>query len=369
LSGTRAWNDGHLPSSGKETGIGRDSASPIATIGVLSLGLLLPLGAGPLTDRAVALLTSSAEGQTKTITLVRNGQAEPVRTRAVTVKELLSEQNIERAPDDALDVDPSSPLSDGEIIAYRAAVPLTLVVDGKTQTVQTSAETVGEVLAQHQVLFDSHDQVVPAAPTTVSADDTIRVDHVSSWVERVTKPVAPPTEHLISFKLAVGRVKVMRNGTPGEREISYRVTRRADRSQSPRLVQIGSRIVRKPQPRVVAAGIGDYSSLAAFAQRGLDGTIKLAKAATSMIATAYTANCSGCSGVTASGQHAGHGIVAVDPQVIPLGSHLFIPGYGRAIAGDTGGAIRGNRVDLGFNSDSDAMQFGRRSVTVYVLHP
>jgi 3D (Asp-Asp-Asp) domain-containing protein len=88
-----------------------------------------------------------------------------------------------------------------------------------------------------------------------------------------------------------------------------------------------------------------------------------------MVATAYTANCDGCSGVTASGQHAGHGIVAVDPRVIPLGSHLYIPGYGHAVAGDTGGAIRGNRVDLGFNSDADAMQFGRRPVTVYVLHP
>ena len=358
-----------LPQPGKETGIGRDSASPIAAIGVLSLGLLLPLGAGPLTDRAVALLTSSVEGQTKTITLVRNGQAEPVRTRAMTVKELLSEQNIERAPSDALDVDPSSPLSDGETIAYRAAVPVTLVVDGKTQTVQTSAETVGEVLAQQDVAFDYHDSVMPAVPTAVSADDTIRVDHVTSWVERVTKPVAPPTEHLISFKLAVGHVKVMKNGAPGEREISYRVTRGANRAQKPRHVQIASRIVRAPQPRIIAAGIGDYSSLAAFAQRGLDGTIKLAKAAISMVATAYTANCYGCSGVTASGQHAGHGIVAVDPRVIPLGSHLYIPGYGQAIAGDTGGAIHGNRVDLGFNSNSDAMQFGRRSVTVYVLHP
>jgi 3D (Asp-Asp-Asp) domain-containing protein len=358
-----------LPQPGKETGIGRDSASPIAAIGVLSLGLLLPLGAGPLTDRAVALLTSSVEGQTKTITLVRNGQAEPVRTRAMTVKELLSEQNIERAPSDALDVDPSSPLSDGETIAYRAAVPVTLVVDGKTQTVQTSADTVGEVLAQQQVAFDYHDRVMPAVPTAVSTDDTIRVDHVNSWVERVTKPVGPPTEHLISFKLAVGHVKVMKNGTPGEREISYRVTRQANRSQAPRHVQFASRIVRKPQPRVIAAGIGDYSSLAAFAQRGLDGTIKLAKAAVSMVATAYTANCYGCSGVTASGQHAGHGIVAVDPRVIPLGSHLYIPGYGQAVAGDTGGAIHGNRVDLGFNSSSDAMQFGRRSVTVYVLHP
>src|SRR5665213_3144440 len=140
LSGTHAWIDSGLPPPGKETGIGRDSASPIAAIGVLSLGLLLPVGAGPLTDRAVAMLTSSVEGQTKTITLVRNGQAEPVRTRAATVNQFFVEQNIERTPEDALDVDPSSALSDGEMIAYRAAVPVTVVIDGVSRTLRTSAD-------------------------------------------------------------------------------------------------------------------------------------------------------------------------------------------------------------------------------------
>jgi 3D (Asp-Asp-Asp) domain-containing protein len=358
-----------MPSPGKETGIGRDSASPIAAIGVLSLGLLLPVGAGPLTDRAVALLTSSVEGQTKTITLVRNGQAEPVRTRAATVNELFAEQNIDRSPDDALDVDPSSALSDGEVIAYRAAVPVTVIVDGVSHTLRTSADTVGEVLGQEGVAFDAHDRLTPDAPVSIVSDDTIRLDHVSSWVEHVRKAVPEPTEHMISFRLAVGRVKIVQKGSPGEREISYRVTRQSNRTQSPRRVMLAARIVRQPRPRMIATGIGDYSAIAAFAERGFNGTIRLAQAAMSMVATAYTANCYGCSGMTATGQHAGHGIVAVDPRIIPLGSHLYIPGYGHAIAGDTGGAIHGNRVDLGFNNDADAMQFGRRSVVVYVLHP
>ena len=158
-------------------------------------------------------------------------------------------------------------------------------------------------------------------------------------------------------------------GAPGLREISFLVTRQdANRTMTSSAI-LASRILREPRVRVIAAGIGEYSALAALAKRGFDGTINLAKAAISMVATAYTANCYGCSGLTVSGQHAGHGIVAVDPSVIPLGSHLYIPGYGSAIAGDTGGSIHGNRVDLGFNSDADAMQFGRRAVTVYVLHP
>ena len=58
--------------------------------------------------------------------------------------------------------------------------------------------------------------------------------------------------------------------------------------------------------------------------------------------------------------------MAVDPRVIPLRTRLY-SGYGEAIAGDTGPAIRGSRIDLGFNSYSDAIRFGRREITVYIL--
>ena len=71
--------------------------------------------------------------------------------------------------------------------------------------------------------------------------------------------------------------------------------------------------------------------------------------------------------MTAIGRRAGHGIVAVDPRFIPIGTKLYISGYGWAIAGDTGGSIRGSRIDLGFDSDAEAMAFGRREVTVYRL--
>jgi 3D (Asp-Asp-Asp) domain-containing protein len=59
--------------------------------------------------------------------------------------------------------------------------------------------------------------------------------------------------------------------------------------------------------------------------------------------------------------------VAVDPRVIPLRSRLYVEGYGLAIAGDTGRAIKGNRIDLGFNTYREAMRFGRRSVIVHIL--
>ncbi len=90
-----------------------------------------------------------------------------------------------------------------------------------------------------------------------------------------------------------------------------------------------------------------------------------------MNSTAYTAQCAGCSGITATGinlnTHPELKVVAVDPSVIPLGSRLYIQGYGYAVAGDTGGAIKGHRVDLFFPQQSKALDWGRRTVKVNVL--
>ncbi|WP_226669559.1 LysM peptidoglycan-binding and 3D domain-containing protein [Metabacillus litoralis] len=89
-------------------------------------------------------------------------------------------------------------------------------------------------------------------------------------------------------------------------------------------------------------------------------------------ATAYTANCKGCSGTTATGinlhKNPTMKVIAVDPTVIPLGSKVFVEGYGEAIAGDTGGAIKGNKIDLFIPSRSDALNWGRKQVKIKVLN-
>ena len=86
-----------------------------------------------------------------------------------------------------------------------------------------------------------------------------------------------------------------------------------------------------------------------------------------MEATAYLPTDGGGAGITAMGIPATYGIVAVDPDVIPLGSRVYIPGYGEALAADTGGAIYGYRIDLCMEDYYQAMDFGRRNVTVFVL--
>jgi 3D (Asp-Asp-Asp) domain-containing protein len=88
-------------------------------------------------------------------------------------------------------------------------------------------------------------------------------------------------------------------------------------------------------------------------------------------ATAYTANCAGCSGITATGINLNNDrnakVIAVDPNVIPLGTEVYVEGYGYAVAGDTGGAIKGHKIDIHVPTKAEAYSWGRRTVNITIL--
>ena len=84
-------------------------------------------------------------------------------------------------------------------------------------------------------------------------------------------------------------------------------------------------------------------------------------------ATAYSAYDPGNSNRTATGTLVRHGVIAVDPSVIPLGTRVFIPGYGEAVAEDVGYAIKGYRIDVAFDSHAEALMFGRQDLEIFIM--
>ncbi len=84
-------------------------------------------------------------------------------------------------------------------------------------------------------------------------------------------------------------------------------------------------------------------------------------------ATGYSAFDPGNGPTTASGTPVRHGVIAVDPSFIPIGSRVYIPGYGEAVAEDIGGAIIGNRIDVAFDTHEEALEFGRQELEIYIL--
>lgn len=162
--------------------------------------------------------------------------------------------------------------------------------------------------------------------------------------------------------LRPGTKRILRAGSPTVLAVMERITTWnsviVDR-------QILSRtIVQRARPEVIVAAPPRNVAEA----MAMTGTRKLI-AVYSMVATAYTADSAQAipTGRTATGLPARYGVVAVDPRVIPLGAHLYIEGYGTAIAADTGGAIVGNRIDLCMDSYQRAINWGRQPVRVYVL--
>jgi 3D (Asp-Asp-Asp) domain-containing protein len=202
-----------------------------------------------------------------------------------------------------------------------------------------------------------------AAPTHV----TWHRDGLLTWDRVEHRSIQPMTLRHLNPYLAPGRSKVIAAGSAGSREEWVRYEQLGG-AAAHRIV-LFSKVVRAPKARIVAEGIGS-SPLAEFEARGIAQMGAITRSAIDvmeMVATAYTAASSGGDGMTALGRQAGYGIVAVDPRLIPIGTRLYITGYGFAVAGDTGGAIVGHRIDLGFDSLRSALLFGRRAVTVYRL--
>jgi 3D (Asp-Asp-Asp) domain-containing protein len=119
---------------------------------------------------------------------------------------------------------------------------------------------------------------------------------------------------------------------------------------------------------LVADGVVGKETLLCLGRSGsAEGNPSRYSRSLNMSASAYSAYDDGNSNRTYGGNLVRKGIVAVDPNVIPLGARLFIPGYGYAIADDVGSAIKGNKIDLAFDSHGEAMQFGRQNVIVYIV--
>jgi 3D (Asp-Asp-Asp) domain-containing protein len=231
---------------------------------------------------------------------------------------------------------------------------------GTERQVRTAQTTVSGALKDAGVVVEPLDKVTPALSTRPTEGMVITVVKVTNALEAEKQLLAFDSVKTFTNSLKMGQVKQTASGTPGEKLIRYLVT--YEDGKPVKKTAIGTDVVKKPVNRVVAIGSrGQYTS------RGEFRTRKILK----MWATAYEPGPRSCgkwaSGRTACGLRAGYGVVAVDPRVISLGTKLYIEGYGYAIAGDRGRAIKGKKIDLGFPTVREALKFGSKNVIVHVL--
>jgi uncharacterized protein YabE (DUF348 family) len=283
-----------------------------------------------------------------------DGRPAQYRSLYRTVGSVLAAAGVKLGPEDAVAPDPGATVTRGMVINVNRAVSVRLDVDGGTELLRTPKVPVGNVLQAAGIELGPLDRVNIPLGDTVAEGTVIIVNRVAEKIVYDTYQLPAPVERLNDPHMERGESRIARAGTPGVGERWFKVTFVDGRPTGRTL--LGDLIVSNPVSRLIAFGTVSTVS------RG-GNTVRF-RSALDVLATAYSLE---NGNYTCTGQHVRFGVVAVDPAVIPLGTRLYIEGYGYATADDIGRAIRGNRIDVFFESEWDCIRWGRRYTKVYVL--
>ena len=241
-----------------------------------------------------------------------------------------------------------------EDVAPPAKKPVQLKRFGSAKDFVTHRTTVAEVLKDMKVNLDGR-TVYPSPETKITDGMVIHVLGRKSFVSHEEVEVPFQTKIINDPELAFGTKQVEKAGVKGKDIVTYENITRIGYEQK---IELDRRHVTAPVDEIVRQGVAQ-SILTP------EGYMRYKKKIYGE-ATAYTWG-GGASGTTSLGLWPKRGIVAVDPRMIPYYTKMYIPGYGMAMAGDTGGAIVGHRIDLFMDTLAECYQWGRRDVEIYIL--
>ncbi len=301
------------------------------------------------------------------LTLNDDGLSSTFYTAQQTVQEALSEQGLTIYEGDRVTPGLDTRLSPGMRIYIQRSIPVMILADGRVIDTRTLPKTVGELLAQEGIALMGQDFSQPEAEHALSPNEVVRVTRVREFFEIEQEFIPFETSWVPDPEMALDRQEVRQRGVTGVIKTRTRI-RTENGAEVWRKVE-DEWLDQDPNDRIIAYGTRVTIRTLETEAGPIEYWRKI-----SMLATPYNAASSGKDddhpryGITRSGLPAGFGIVAVDPKVIPLMTELYIPGYGRAVAGDTGGLIHGKRVDLGFD-DGQPLPEIYEWRDVYVLTP
>ena len=330
---------------------------------------------GPKTVFVVMLLltciTVTIFNMKKTISVVVDGKSIEVTTLKSNVTQILKTNDIALGPKDQITVSLDSKVKDGDKIYIKKAVDVKVTVDGKELNIQTAENTVEDMLKAEKIALNDEDKITPSKNESLKSGLQVQITRVNTEILQEVKTIDFATEFKNSDELDKGVKKVIQKGKIGEKVITSAVVYENGKEISRNLVS--EELKSEPVKEIIALGtVGVYTP-----SRG--GEIRYTKKL-KVRATAYTADYASTGkgpddpylGVTSTGKMAkrnpdGYSTIAVDPRVIPLGTKLWVDGYGYAIAEDVGGAIKGNKIDLYFHSSEEMWEWGSRNVNIYIL--
>ena len=308
----------------------------------------------------------------KTVVLAFDGQEIEIKTFSDTVERILKQQGIEIATEDKVIPQLEAKVADGDRIIIHRAFEVKLVMGAEEQVIKTAAYTIQGFLESQGIQLSALDRVEPELHQSLQPGDVISVTQVEEEVATETQEI--PYQTLIKYNESMehGTAKVVQAGASGQKEVTFKITYEDGQEVSREVVD--EVYHREAVNEIVEKGTLNYLITSR-------GEVTRYKHVLTVQATAYDAGYASTGknpgdpyyGITSSGTRVRPGVVAVDPRVIPIGSKLYIESldgktsYGLAVAEDTGGAIKGNKIDIYYESRSEALRFGRKNLRVYIL--
>ena len=268
--------------------------------------------------------------------------------------------------------------TEGTEITVRRGQIITIDNCGVRLQASSYGEPLEELLARLEVPAGDGYQVSQPLDTQTYDGMQVSVKWVVEEEQTYTGEVPFETVYCDAPTMALGEEKVVTEGKAGEALYTDRVT--YVNGEESRRENLKTEVTAEPVDRVVLRGTGedlDGDKNRPIIGNGLivlpTGEVLTYTHADQYWATAYTSWVADCTGTTATGTQARVGAIAVDPTVIPYGTRMFIVTndgeyvYGVATAEDCGGGIKGNHVDLFFNTVEECYQFGVRDCIIYFL--
>lgn len=287
-------------------------------------------------------------------------------TTARTVGEALLREQVTLYLGDRVQPTLGSRVQAGLRVIIQRSKPVLITADRRTVQTRTRAKTVGDALVELGVVVSGNDRVTPALTTPVRDNTLIKIVRVLETVQVEREPISFASVLAPDSGMEIDNQRLVQQGESGEHRKRFKVT--AVDGQEISRVLVDDWVAAEPITRVVAYGTKIIS-------RQLDtpdGPISYWRKIRAY-ATSYSPDRSGTPksapwyGLTRIGLPARKGLVGVDTAVIPLGTRLYVPGYGMALAADTGSGLFGKWLDLGYSDDD--FELWHWWIDVYVLDP
>ena len=312
------------------------------------------------------LPASMVNGRAHTITIINGSSRQTLFTAASTVGAALAEAGVSLYAADSVDPPSDSPITPGMTIQVHASFLVTIQADGSVIQTRTHHTNPLDIIAEAGIALVGMDYTKPGPETAVRPNTVIQVIRVTEDFHVEEQPIAYTTVWQARADMALDTQTIVSPGIPGLAQNRVRV-RYENGVEISREID-NQWMVREPVDEIV--GYGTKISLGVVqTEQGPREYWRVVR----MRVTSYTAASSGKEpgapdyGLTASGLPAGKGVVAIDRNIVPFRSEVYVPGYGAAVAGDTGGGVRGRWIDLGWDEANFENWTG--FVDVYYLTP